>query len=134
MIVGVLLPVLLTRQRPYCNYVCPFGAVQDCLSALSGQSRGIPVKVQKSLRWFHGILVFGAVFAALYARNPGLTSYEVFGSLFGQTGLTYQFVLLGLVLILALFFARPWCRFLCPIQGVVRYIRLARSAPRTNAR
>ncbi len=134
MIIGVLLPLLLTRRQPYCNYICPFGATQDSLRALSGQSRGIPPKIQKWLRWFHGTIVLVVVFAAVYARNPGLTNYEVFGSLFGLTGLPWQFILLGLVLILALFFARPWCRFLCPIQGAARYISLVKSSLRSKTR
>jgi hypothetical protein len=122
LIIGVLLPVLLTGQRPYCNYVCPFGAVQECLGVVGGKPRRVPRSVQKWLRWSHGILVLGAIAVGLYARNPGLTSYEVFGSLFDLTGMTYQFIVLGVVMIVALFVARPWCRFLCPIQGVERYI------------
>jgi NosR/NirI family nitrous oxide reductase transcriptional regulator len=134
MVVGVLLPLVLTRKQPYCNYVCPFGATQDSLRALSGQSRSIPPNIRKWLRRFHGALVLGVVFAAVYARNPGLTNYEVFGSLFGLTGLPWQFILLGLVLIAALFFARPWCRFLCPIQGATRYIGLVKSSFRSKTR
>jgi len=122
LVIGVLLPVLLTGRRPYCNYVCPFGAVQDVLRAVAGKSRRVPGSVQKWLRWSHGILVVGAIAVGLYARNPGLTSYEVFGSLFDLTGMTYQFILLGVVMIVSLFVVRPWCRFLCPIQGVSRYL------------
>jgi hypothetical protein len=133
LIVGVLLPVLLSRQRPYCNYVCPFGAVQDCLRLVSGKTRSVPGKLQKWLRWFHGILVLGAIVVGLYMRNPGPTSYEVFGSMFDLTGMTYQFIVLGVVLIVSLFVARPWCRFLCPIQGVSRYLNEVRSVFRRRA-
>jgi len=126
LIIGVLLPVLLTGRRPYCTHVCPFGAAQDCLGIVGGKPRGVRRSVQKWLLWIHGILVLGAIVVGLYARNPGLTSYEVFGSLFDLTGMTYQFIVLGAVMIVALFVARPWCRFLCPIQGVERYINQVR--------
>jgi hypothetical protein len=128
LLLGALLPVLLTRERPYCNYVCPFGSVQECLRVVGGKSRSVPASVQKRLRWFHEILVLVAVVVALYARSPGLTSYEVFGSLFDLTGMTYQFITLAVVMIASLFIARPWCRFLCPIQGVTRYVSTVRTA------
>ncbi|UCH82570.1 MAG: 4Fe-4S binding protein [Candidatus Latescibacterota bacterium] len=134
LIIGVLLPVLLTGKRPYCGYVCPFGAVQDCLGAVGGRRKKIPEVIQRWLGWFHAVLVFAAIFVALYTRNPGLTSYEVQGSLFDLTGLLYQFVVLGVVLVLSLFIARPWCRFLCPINGVTRYIKTARSSWRNRAK
>jgi hypothetical protein len=133
LILGALLPVILTRKHPYCNYVCPFGAAQDCLRAVGGRSVNVPGPVQKWLLWIHGILVFGAILVALYTRNPGPTSYEVYGSLFNLTGMVYQFAVLGVILILSLFVARPWCRFLCPIQAIVRYIHTVRSVAHRRA-
>jgi hypothetical protein len=132
LIIGVLLPVILTDKRPYCGFVCPFGAAQDCLGAIGGKKRKIPELIQRWLGWLHAVLVFGAIFIALYTRNPGLTSYEVQGSLFDQTGMLYQFAVLGVVLVVSLFVARPWCRFLCPINGVTRYIKTARSSLRSK--
>ena len=134
LIIGVLLPVLLTGRRPYCGYVCPFGAVQDCLGAIGGKKRRLPDVVQRWLGWLHAFLVLGAILIALYMRNPGLTSYEVQGSLFDQTGMLYQFAVLGVILVVSLFVARPWCRFLCPINGVTRYIKAARSSFRRESR
>ena len=134
LIIGVLLPVLLTGRRPYCGYMCPFGAVLYCLGAIGGKKRRVPEVLQRWLGWFHAILVFGAIFIALYTKNPGLTSYEVQGSLFDQTGMLYQFAVLGVVLVVSLFVARPWCRFLCPINGVTRYIKAARSSLRRESR
>jgi hypothetical protein len=133
LILGTLLPVILTRKHPYCNYVCPFGAAQDCLRAISGKSVAVPGSIQKWLLWIHGILVFGAILVALYTRNPGPTSYEVYGSLFDLTGMIYQFAVLGVILILSLFIARPWCRFLCPVQAVTRYIHTVRAVIRGGA-
>jgi polyferredoxin len=36
-------------------------------------------------------------------------------------------VLLGVVLIAALFIRRPWCSYLCPLRPVTDFIRLVRN-------
>jgi polyferredoxin len=60
-----------------------------------------------------------AIVLAMYFHNPGVTSYEMYGALFDLTGTIWQFALLGIVLITALFINRPWCKYLCPIPPVL---------------
>jgi polyferredoxin len=64
---------------------------------------------------------------AFLFRNPGLSSYEVFGALFAFTGSTVLFALLGIVLLLSLFVKRPWCHYLCPLDPVYDIVRLGRT-------
>jgi len=127
LITGMLLPVILTGKNLYCNDVCPFGAFQEGLGALGGKKKSMPDKIRKWLRWFQGILATAAIILAIFLRNPGLTSFEIFGSLFNLTGAPYQFAVLGIVVIGSLFIARPWCSYLCPIRAVERYLRKVRS-------
>ena len=71
----------------------------------------------------------GSAAAKVFGDNacPGSFTTRGFGQSFTPTaGMTYQFIVLGVVMIVALFIARPWCRFLCPIQGVERYINQVR--------
>ena len=75
---------------------------------------------QRGLAWL-------AVMIAFLLRNPGVSSYEVFGTLFDFTGSTVLFVLLGIVLIASLFAKRPWCNYLCPLDPVYDIIRLIRT-------
>ncbi|HHS13307.1 MAG TPA: 4Fe-4S binding protein [bacterium] len=130
LIVGMLMPLLITGRNVYCASVCPFGAVQEGLAFMGGASGKIRPKTRNRLRGLHDLLVLTAIAAALVLRHPGATSYEVYGSLFDFTGSVVQFAVLGAVLILSLFFFRPWCRFLCPVRALERYMRRLRSKER----
>jgi NosR/NirI family nitrous oxide reductase transcriptional regulator len=67
-----------------------------------------------------------AILLALFYRNPGLSSYEIFGTLFDFIGSTWQFALLGIILVASLFIRRPWCNYLCPIRPVMNLYRTFR--------
>jgi len=66
-----------------------------------------------------------AVILALYFRNPVKLNYEIFGVALSLTGSTFLFVMTGLFIIASLFIRRPWCTYLCPIEAVADFIRLA---------
>ncbi|KPK75298.1 MAG: hypothetical protein AMJ79_11690 [Phycisphaerae bacterium SM23_30] len=124
---GVLLVLIVDNKNHYCDWFCPFGAAQECLGVIGGA--GVhSLGVFRGLgRWMPRLLAFSAILLALFFRNPGLSSYEVFGTLFSFLGSSYQFALLGLVMTVALFVKRPWCSYLCPLRPVVDYIKLMRN-------
>jgi NosR/NirI family transcriptional regulator, nitrous oxide reductase regulator len=124
---GVLLPILLTGKSLYCSHLCPFGATQQALAGL-GPTRTVPEPWHGLLRTSQRILVWVAVVVALVFRNPALIPYDVSGTLFGWTGLTWQFAVLAVVLVASLVITRPWCNYLCPIRAVTDFIRLVRRA------
>jgi polyferredoxin len=123
---GILFVVTVDNKNPYCEWFCPFGAAQDCLGAVGGAKPRVPARYRTPLLWAQRGVAWAAIILALLFRNPGLTSYEVFGTLFQLTGSTVQFVLLGLVLVTALFLKRPWCNYLCPLRPVTDLIRFGR--------
>ena len=124
---GIVLILLISNRNPYCEWFCPFGAAQECFGVIGG------AKVRKSqqfyylLKWIQRILALLAILIALIFRNPSLTSYEVFSTLFKLIGSNIQFILLGLVLVTALFLKRPWCTYLCPLRPVTDFITLIRN-------
>jgi NosR/NirI family nitrous oxide reductase transcriptional regulator len=122
---GVLLPILLSGKSLYCSHICPFGATQQVLGSL-GLTRRIPPRWDTGLRWVQRLLVWVAVLCALAFRNPALIPYDLSGALFGWAGLTWQFVVLGVVLMASVVITRPWCNYLCPIRAVTDFIGLAR--------
>jgi len=126
LILGIVIFFVLEKKNPYCNWFCPFGAAQECLGALGKAKPRSPGRFRGFLKWLHRTLAWAVIIIALLFRNPGLSSYEVFGTLFGLVGSTYQFVLLGIVLIASLFIFRPWCNYLCPIKPVDDFIRMMR--------
>lgn len=123
---GILFVFTVDNKNPYCQWCCPFGAAQDCMGAIGGAKSRTPIQFQRLLIWLQRLLTLAAILLGVWYRNPGLASYELFGTLFELLGSSVQFIALGLVLIASLFVKRPWCNYLCPIRPVTDLIRLIR--------
>jgi hypothetical protein len=124
---GIIFVFTVDNKNPYCSWFCPFGAAQECMGAIGGSKVRSPGKQYRNLlKWTQRGLAWFAIVIALWFRNPGISSYEIFGTLFKLVGTSWQFVLLGIVLIVGLFFSRPWCAYLCPLHPVDDFIRLVR--------
>ena len=127
LLAGILLITFVDNKNPYCEWFCPFGSAQECLAVIGGGKKRPPKNVHTALRWFQRALALGAIVIALFYRNPSISSYEVFGAFFHLIGTNFHFVLLGIVLVVALFLRRPWCSYLCPLRPVTDFIRLVRN-------
>lgn len=124
---GILLVYTVEQKNPYCEWFCPFGAAQEVLGLVGGAKVYSAGRFRGFLKRLRQGLVLLAVIVALIYRSPGLTSYEVFGTLFSLVGSNLQFVLLALVLVAAMFVRRPWCTYLCPLQPVLEMIKTLRT-------
>ena len=124
---GILFVFTVDNKNPYCEFFCPFGAAQECMGVIGGAKNRSPGrKAREFFKWVHRVLLWVAIIIALVFRNPGISSYEIFGTLFKLVGNNLQFILLGLVLIVSLFVKRPWCNYLCPLHPVEEFIRVIR--------
>jgi hypothetical protein len=123
---GILFVFTVDNKNPYCQWCCPFGAAQECMGVIGGAKGATPHRFHDHLIWLQRILTLAAILLGVWFRNPGIASYEIFGTLFDLVGSSVQFAALGLVLIAALFIKRPWCNYLCPIRPVTDLIRLIR--------
>jgi hypothetical protein len=123
---GILFVYTIDNKNPYCEWFCPFGATQECLGVVGGAKIRVPLRAHNLLRWGQRLLALTAIVIALVFRNPGVSSYEVFGAFFRLIGSNFLFALLGIVLVVSLFIRRPWCSYLCPLRPVTDLIRLIR--------
>ncbi len=121
---GIVIFFVVDKRNPYCHWFCPFGAAQECLGAIGIAKARPRNRYGGLLKWLQRILALAAIIIALLYRNPGMSSYEVSGTLFELVGSTYQLVVLGMVLVASLFILRPWCTFLCPIRPVEDFFRM----------
>ena len=126
MLGGIIFVFTVDNKNPYCQWFCPFGAAQECMGAIGGAKNYSPGRYRNTFTWLRRGVVWFAILVALLFRSPGLTSYEIFGTLFALVGSNPQFILLGIVLIASLFIKRPWCTYLCPIDPVDKFIRMVR--------
>ncbi|MCA9963779.1 MAG: FMN-binding protein [Anaerolineales bacterium] len=123
---GILFVLTVDNKNAYCAWFCPFGAAQECMGAIGGAKLTRPRQYRRLFIWLQRGLAWAAIMLALLFRNPGISSYEVFGTLFSLTGSTVLFALLGIMMVMSLFVKRPWCNFLCPLDPVYDIIRLVR--------
>lgn len=123
---GILFVFSADNRNPYCEWFCPFGAAQECMGAIGGAKPRFSREQQRVLDWVQRGLSWFAIIIALLLRNPGVTSFEIFGTLFQLNGSMISFVVLGIVLLASLVSHRFWCRTLCPVRPVEGIIRLGR--------
>ena len=118
LIFSVFSIILFNKKKLYCNWFCPFGAVQDCLALIGGGKVSIPKNIGNIFTVIQRTLVWLALLLALYYRTPSFFDYEIFSTFFALTGTLLMFGLMAIFVIASLFIKRPWCRILCPIEAL----------------
>jgi len=108
------------NRNIYCQSLCPFGAVQQCLAKV-GNAKSSPIR-QPFFIWFPRLLLLVTLCMGAYFRSPAAFIYEPFGIAFGMIGGIYLFVLTIVIVLTSLVVRRPWCQSLCPINAMTDFI------------
>jgi polyferredoxin len=108
-----LVPLFFTLffGRTFCAGVCPLGAIQDIVAL-----RPISLKswVQSLLGLIPFIYLGLAVLYAATATDFVVCRYDPFVGFFRFSGPFMMLAIGGTLLLIGVFIARPYCRFLCP--------------------
>lgn len=124
LLLALLLPIF-TGKAYYCSWLCPMGAAQSLLGDINKKHK---IKLSTTLvKWLQilrtAILLFG-----LLAIGIGLSfdfaDIEAFTIFRPQSAPIVALVLAVVSLLLSIFVARPWCRFLCPLGEVLDKVRV----------
>ena len=108
-----LLPLVaaLFFGRTFCAAVCPLGAIQDIVAFK-------PIELPKWLQKVLGLIPYLYLgLAVLYAATKTdflICRYDPFVGIFRFDAQFEMLLLGGLLLLIGVFVARPYCRFLCP--------------------
>jgi polyferredoxin len=105
--------------RTFCAAVCPFGALQD-LVAFS------PQKLGSRLNAVLGVIPYIYLgLAVLYAATGTdfiICRYDPFVGIWRFNASFGMFVFGGILLVVGIFIARPYCRFLCPYGVLLNWV------------
>ena len=124
---GDIFLTLFWGRNIYCSWLCPFGAVQEGIyKALNlGDYKPNPKLIMPSRksRWF---FLWLAALMALVFNNPGIAGFEPFHVFFDGDGNTSQWLMMGFILLFAIFLLRFWCRLFCPVGTFLDFTALCK--------
>ncbi len=125
-----LLSVVLIGRGVFCGWLCPFGALQELLGQLSRALRipqwNPPAALEKRLWWGKYIAAATVLLLVLTQVDPSGATLEIEPF---KTAITSKFtrawpyvLYAGALLAIGLFSERAYCRFLCPLGGVLAFL------------
>ncbi len=114
---AIPLLIALFAGRVFCATACPLGVIQDLVITK-------PVKLapwlQKSLGLFPFVYLGLAILFAATATDFIICRYDPFIGIF-RMGAELHMIILGIgVLLIGMFVARPYCRFICPFGALLK--------------
>ncbi|QZT38794.1 4Fe-4S binding protein [Halosquirtibacter xylanolyticus] len=116
---GALLFIIVSGKNLYCAWICPFGAMQEVISMISGFKLPVHPWIKKHSSTILYGLTFVSVGTMLYFRNTSSGNYEPFAALFKLDGYGFIWFILPLMLFSSFFWKRFYCRYFCPAGAVL---------------
>ncbi len=130
LLAGLVIGTLIAGGA-FCGWICPFGAIQDMVSGirkrLGIQPVELPAKLDKVLRYGRFVTLALILWQTISLTKLWFADIDPYRTLFGLEWL-FEFNLLTswpaylatiTVLIGSFFVERAWCRYLCPLGGVI---------------
>jgi NosR/NirI family transcriptional regulator, nitrous oxide reductase regulator len=125
-----LVSLVLIGRGVFCGWLCPFGALQELLGQLA-RAIGVPqwspsAPLEKRLRWGKYIAAAAVLVLVITAIDPSGASIEIEPF---KTAISSRFarplpyvLYAGALLAVGLFSERAYCRFLCPLGGILAFL------------
>ena len=132
-VTAALLPAV-TKGNPYCNHLCPHGAVQQLLRPGSKSRRRLRIspKWSRVLSWVPGITLSIAYIGLVTNASLDLSSWEPFHAYLFRIAGWGAIVLALASLLLALYIPMGYCRLGCPTGRLLDYLRRSNTSYRVQ--
>ncbi len=141
-----LFVAVIVAGNAFCGWLCPFGTVQDALTWVRNRLHlptvQVPERVAKVLGMGRFLVLGLVVWMSVSTVSLWFAGWDPYVTMFGlhwlfepnPTTMWPAWLTLGLVLAASVVVERAWCRFLCPLGGVLSalshlsILRIRRSA------
>ena len=122
MLVTAFIYPLFGKKQHYCTHVCPFGSAQDLAGKVSKKKWKMSQGTVKALTMFRRILFVVLLILMFAGVTAKWMDYELFTAFIWQTANVVVIVFALIMLVLAVFVPRPYCRFVCPTGTLLKII------------
>lgn len=91
---------------------------------LLGNPRAFRPSWHHKLKYLQWGLTIVALTMALAFQSPAISDYTIFDNFFRVGGPPLLVTVTIITLLISLVVSRPWCHFLCPLDGIFRWLKL----------
>jgi len=119
--------VVMVFGNIYCGYMCPFGAAQELVGFIIPERFKYPLSAEKTKKagFVKYVILFVLIIVFFVSTNRTTLAadplIEIFNFRFSGYGLSMMLIV-GAALAASLFYARFWCRYLCPAGAFLSLI------------
>ena len=129
---AVLIPVVLMlvtafiypmfgKVDHYCNWLCPYGSIQELAGKCVSKKLTVGPKTAKVLTVSREVLWFGLMWLLWTGLWFDWMGYEPFAAFFFRDASPVVLSIAGAFLLLSFFVNRPYCRFVCPTGSLFKF-------------
>lgn len=121
LVVGLLYP-LFGHSNHYCAWICPYGALQDLAGRIPVRKLHLGVASVKFLDRLRRVLWIVLLLLLYLGWGSQWIDYEVFTGFIVESA-SWIVMAVGIVfVVLSVFVARPFCRFVCPTGSLLKEV------------
>ena len=118
-VVSIILP-FVTKKSFYCQYLCPFGAVQEFVGMMPVKKITVSAKLYKFFSVLRKVILLTLIVLLALGFGLDLSMTEPF-SVFSYQSIIFEVALLAAVIVMAsIFIKKPWCNYLCPTGTILK--------------
>lgn len=121
LIVVALVMPLLGQKRHYCNWVCPYGSVQDLAFKLTPRKIRLNDRMARWMAACREVILLVLLGLMWLGTGFELAEYEPFAAFLLDKADSVVMVLALLFVVLSVWIPRPWCRMMCPTGQLLQW-------------